>query len=347
MQNSLEETEESDHQTNQESSESQDSHKVRQSIFSLDNDDWSCRWARKNSFFNFFHPPKVGSSSEDVHHLKRRELLEAHFQLGLFFKEQIIPRAFLFFTTEGYDSEVARAGGKVRLRRSTKCQSSGHKTPVRKISDDAVLNESASSAQITTNFSVKTDQNLNVQPLDLKEEVTAVKQNGFLKSDMEENIIHKQVMQENDKTEILESVSVEEDPLPGRYLMESSEKFDDFMKALGVGMIKRKLANSVVPVNEIEISDDGLYTIRTVTTVRTTEISFRLNEPFTEDTIDGRKTQTTPTRVGNFLKLEQKGDKTRGEKDSVMTRDLDGDTITMELIVDNIVCRRIYKRIVE
>ena len=33
--------------------------------------------------------------------------------------------------------------------------------------------------------------------------------------------------------------------------MESSDKFDDFMKALGVGMIKRKLANSVVPINEV------------------------------------------------------------------------------------------------
>ena len=36
--------------------------------------------------------------------------------------------------------------------------------------------------------------------------------------------------------------------------MESSEKFDDFMKALGVGMIKRKLANSVVPINEVRNS---------------------------------------------------------------------------------------------
>eukprot|EP00092_Neocalanus_flemingeri_P005234 GFUD01005627.1.p1 GENE.GFUD01005627.1~~GFUD01005627.1.p1 ORF type:complete len:522 (+),score=149.56 GFUD01005627.1:86-1651(+) len=42
------------------------------------------KWARKNSFFNFFNPPKLGSI-DDVHHLKRRELLEAHFELGLFF----------------------------------------------------------------------------------------------------------------------------------------------------------------------------------------------------------------------------------------------------------------------
>ena len=297
----------------------------------------------------------MGNSSEDVHHLKRRELLEAHFQLGLFFKEQIIPKAFLFFTTAGYDSgDVTQSGGKVRLRRSTRCQSSGLKTPVRKISDDTVLNDSSvllndSDVSNKENLSVKTDQNCNLPPTEDKGELLtpAKSQNGSALSAASENLIHQQVMQENDRTEILESVSVVEDPLPGRYLMESSEKFDDFMKALGVGMIKRKLANSVVPVNEIEISDEGLYTIRTLTTVRTTEIHFRLNETFTEDTIDGRKTQTTPTREGNFLKLDQKGDKSRGEKDSVMTRDLVGDTITMELIVDNIVCTRIYKRIME
>ena len=152
----------------------------------------------------------------------------------------------------------------------------------------------------------------------------------------------------NDNTDIVESVVNEiKDPLPGRYLMETSDNFDDFMKALGVGLIKRKLANSVIPINEIEIADNGIYTIRTVTTVRTSEISFKLNEPFTEDTIDGRKTQTVATRVGNFLKLDQKGDKSRGEKDSLMTRDLVGNVITMELIVDNITCTRIYKRIEE
>ena len=217
---------------------------------------------------------------------------------------------------------------------------------MRRISDDTsvLLNDSDISNKQT--LSVKTDQNCNLPAAEDDGELPppAKSPNGFAPS---ENIIHKQVMQENDRTEILESVSVAEDPLPGRYLMESSEKFDDFMKALGVGMIKRKLANSVVPVNEIEISDDGLYTIRTVTTVRTTEIHFRLNETFTEDTIDGRRTQTTPTREGNFLKLDQKGDKSRGEKDSVMTRDLVGDTFTMEMIVDNVVCTRIYKRIIE
>ena len=64
----------------------------------------------------------------------------------------------------------------------------------------------------------------------------------------------------------------ENDIFPGRYRMESSEKFDDFMKVLGVGIMRRKLANSVVPINEIEITPDGEYIIRTLTTVRNTEI---------------------------------------------------------------------------
>lgn len=301
------------------------------------------KWARKNSFFNFFTPPKLSGSSEDIHYLKRRELLEAHFQLGLFFKEQVIPKAYLFFTRAGYDSDMKSAGSKVTLKKPTRLQaSSGAKTPIRKSSEEdrSILN-SIKKKHLTEPGIENTDleSTKNEQP----DKDSKPLQNGHIKHN-DESLLSDQ----GQETEIVASVieeQEEKDPLPGRYLMESSEYFDDFMKALGVGMIKRKLANSVIPINEIEISDEGLYTIRTVTTVRTSEISFKLDEPFVEDTIDGRKTQTTPTREGNFLKLDQKGGK--GEKDSVMTRELDGDIITMKLIVDNIVCTRIYKRIME
>ena len=79
------------------------------------------------------------------------------------------------------------------------------------------------------------------------------------------------------------------------------------MKKLGVGLVKRKLANSVSPVNVIIINDDGSYTVRTETTVRTTELNFELGVPFKEETLDGRITNTTATRVGNVLTLDQKG----------------------------------------
>ena len=206
------------------------------------------KWARKNSFFNFFNPPKISGSTEEIHHLKRRELLEAHFQLGLFFKEQIIPKAYLFFTRPGYDSDMQRAGSKVKLKRSSRmiC-SSGHKTPVRKISD----NETSNKEQLPTPMK-PAPANGHVKQA---EKTVPIKQIN--------NVIHNQVMQTNDTTDILESVCKVDiiDPLPGRYLMESSDNFDDFMKALGVGMIKRKLANSVVPINEIGIIALSLYTL--------------------------------------------------------------------------------------
>merc|ERR1712203_1087001 len=98
------------------------------------------------------------------------------------------------------------------------------------------------------------------------------------------------------------------DPIVGRYRLLKTENFDEFMKRLGVGLIKRKLANSVSPQNVIIINDDGSYTVRTESTVRTTELNFTLGVPFQEETLDGRITWTTSTRVGNVLTLDQQGD---------------------------------------
>ena len=50
------------------------------------------------------------------------------------------------------------------------------------------------------------------------------------------------------------------DPIIGRYRLVSSEGFDDFLKALGVGLVKRKLANSVSPVNVIDFDKNGKKT---------------------------------------------------------------------------------------
>ena len=88
------------------------------------------KWAKRNSFFNFFTPPKLdsgaharrkisgGSLSRHSHHsaaaasssscnqagpaasiadMRKQLLLEAHFQIGLYLKETFVPKAFLFF----------------------------------------------------------------------------------------------------------------------------------------------------------------------------------------------------------------------------------------------------------
>jgi hypothetical protein len=47
------------------------------------------------------------------------------------------------------------------------------------------------------------------------------------------------------------------------------------LKALGVGLMTRKLGNKTTPVVSIT-EDDGLYKIKTESLVKTSEIQFRL-----------------------------------------------------------------------
>lgn len=51
------------------------------------------------------------------------------------------------------------------------------------------------------------------------------------------------------------------------------------------------MGNAAVPTVEITMSDDGVYQLKTITTFKTTCISFKLGEPFEEETADGRKVQ--------------------------------------------------------
>ena len=44
------------------------------------------------------------------------------------------------------------------------------------------------------------------------------------------------------------------------------------------------------------------FCFSTYTSVRNSELSFKLDEPFTEETVDGRKTDTIATRVGKCNK---------------------------------------------
>ena len=101
--------------------------------------------------------------------------------------------------------------------------------------------------------------------------------------------------------------------------------------------------------------------------MRTTELNFNLGVPFKEETLDGRITDTTATRVGNILTLDQigtytkitctlikflkwlfiSGDKSKGNLDSKQIRDFQGDKMLMSLVVHDVVCHRYYEKIKE
>ncbi|TWW54172.1 Fatty acid-binding protein, brain [Takifugu flavidus] len=66
-----------------------------------------------------------------------------------------------------------------------------------------------------------------------------------------------------------------------------SENFDDYMKALGVGFATRQVGNVTKPTVIISLEGDKVV-VRTQSTFKNTEISFKLGEEFDETTADDR-----------------------------------------------------------
>ena len=105
----------------------------------------------------------------------------------------------------------------------------------------------------------------------------------------------------------------------GSWKMTSSDGFDAVMERLGVDFITRKTGNLIKPViklTEVQDADmPGTYNLKTINTLRTTEVQFRLQEPFLETTVDGRKVKSVITLEradveGDYiLKQCQVGDK--------------------------------------
>ncbi|GAB1611149.1 sodium/calcium exchanger regulatory protein 1-like [Argonauta hians] len=130
--------------------------------------------------------------------------------------------------------------------------------------------------------------------------------------------------------------------MAGKWILESSENFNDYMKAIGVGMATRTMANMATPVQDITVNGDQ-WTIKTSTTFKTTDIAFTIGKEFEETTADGRKVMTTVTIEGKTLVQDQKG-----SPNSTLKRELKDDgKMHMVLTVNDVVCTRIYKRVTE
>ncbi|XP_075144892.1 fatty acid binding protein [Haematobia irritans] len=122
-----------------------------------------------------------------------------------------------------------------------------------------------------------------------------------------------------------------------KYKLESSENFDEYMKELGVGLVLRKMGNTVSPTVELK-KDGDVYTFTTSSTFKTSTITFKLGEEFDEETLDGRKVKSICTLDGNTLTQEQKGD-----KPSTIVREFTDSAMTTTLTIGDIKCVRVYK----
>eukprot|EP00071_Canis_lupus_P034536 XP_022268093.1 fatty acid-binding protein, epidermal isoform X2 [Canis lupus familiaris] len=109
---------------------------------------------------------------------------------------------------------------------------------------------------------------------------------------------------------------------------------------LGVGMALRKVGAMAKP--DCIISSDGKnLTIKTESTLKTTQFSCNLGEKFEETTADGRKTQTVCNFTDGALVQHQEWD----GKESTITRKLEDGKLVVECVMNNVTCTRIYEKV--
>uniref|UniRef100_A0A8I3WKP6 Fatty acid binding protein 3 n=1 Tax=Callithrix jacchus TaxID=9483 RepID=A0A8I3WKP6_CALJA len=78
------------------------------------------------------------------------------------------------------------------------------------------------------------------------------------------------------------------DAFLGNWKLVDSKNFDDYMKSLGVGFATRQVASMTKPTTIIEKNGDTII-LKTHSTFKNTEISFKLGVEFDETTADDRK----------------------------------------------------------
>ena len=88
--------------------------------------------------------------------------------------------------------------------------------------------------------------------------------------------------------------------------MERSENFDEFMKAVGVGLVIRRLAKRRLAEPRHHADREEVH-YQNHSTFKTTEISFKLGEEFKETTAVGRVVKSTISMEDESTLIDKKG----------------------------------------
>ncbi|OQV19091.1 putative Fatty acid-binding protein, heart [Hypsibius exemplaris] len=131
--------------------------------------------------------------------------------------------------------------------------------------------------------------------------------------------------------------------ITGKYSLESSENFDEYMQSIGVGFLKRKAASALsTAVVDITKTGPDAYVLKTTTTLKTTELPFVLNKEVPETTIDGREVKALFTLDGNILKQKQTG---ADGFESTIDREFTPTGLIATLYHKNVTAVRKYKKV--
>uniref|UniRef100_A0A1I7YK69 FABP domain-containing protein n=1 Tax=Steinernema glaseri TaxID=37863 RepID=A0A1I7YK69_9BILA len=112
------------------------------------------------------------------------------------------------------------------------------------------------------------------------------------------------------------------------------------MKEVGVGLLTRKAAGSMKPLMEVTIDGDK-WKMHSTTTMKSHTLEFELGKECDTTTADGRKMKSVFTFDDG--KLVQKESKiSNSDKDSLITRHVEGDKLVTVLESGKVTAKRIY-----
>jgi len=126
----------------------------------------------------------------------------------------------------------------------------------------------------------------------------------------------------------------------GTWKIVESQKFDDYMKAIGVGFAMRTAGNATKPVLTIDF-DGTTFEYKSVSSFKTITGKHPIGEEFDEKTPDGRECKSKFVMDGDKLVQTQKW----GDKETTLTRYINAEgQLVVDLAMGDVKGCRIYKR---
>ncbi|KAJ8044631.1 Cellular retinoic acid-binding protein 1 [Holothuria leucospilota] len=132
--------------------------------------------------------------------------------------------------------------------------------------------------------------------------------------------------------------------LVGKWKLDRSEKFEEYMVALGVSLPVRKAALIMPsPTCDIQSPAENQFVIKMNVPVIMTHVqNFVIGEPFEDLVPNGEKQMTVVTKESDS-KLIFREEKP-SEPPHIVTRELEGDEMVMTLQKGDVTCTRVFKR---
>jgi len=115
----------------------------------------------------------------------------------------------------------------------------------------------------------------------------------------------------------------------GKWKLETSENFDEYMQAIGVNIVLRKAGAALSSTSEISDLGENKIKINTQSTFKSSEVTFVLGKDVDEKTMDGRQCKSTLNWDGNNLNQVQTWS---GNKSAIQKWVHDEATDTMTLV---------------